>query len=63
MEVQLVDNVLREIQRLSHNAARDQLHQHWKYLQKLSLKIKRFRYLEYEADEKELNEILRALCL
>ena len=45
MEIQLVDNVLREIQRRSQKAARDQLYQYQKYLQNMYSKIEKLRYL------------------
>ena len=62
MEIQLVDSVLREIQRRSQKAARDQLYQYQKYLQNMYSKIEKLRYLAYQEDVQELNKILRMLC-
>ena len=62
IEIQLVDNVLREIQRRSQKAARDQLYQYQKYLQNMYSKIEKLRYLAYQEDVQELNKILRMLC-
>ena len=62
LEVQLVDNVLREIQRRSQKAAKDQLYQYQKYLQNMYSKIEKLRYLAYQEDVQELNKILRMLC-
>ena len=62
MEVHLVNNVLKEIQRRSEKAARDSLYQYHKYLEHLYCKIERLRYLEYESDVHELNRIIKLLC-
>ena len=62
MEIQLVDKVLREIQRRSQKAARDQLYQYQKYLQNMYSKIEKLRYLAYQEDVQELSKILRVLC-
>ena len=49
MQLELIHNILREIQRRSNKAARDHLYEHQKYLQNMYSKIKRVRNLQHES--------------
>ena len=68
MQLELINNILREIQRRSHKAARDHLYEYQKYLQNMYTKIERVRNRQHESAGRkaekveELKSNLHLLC-
>ena len=57
MELELINNILREIQRRSNKAARDHLYEYQKYLQNMYTKIVRVRNLQHESAGRKTEKV------
>ena len=68
MQLELMNNISREIQRRSNKAARDHLYEYLKYLQNMYCKMERVRNLQHECAGRkaemveELKSNLNLLC-
>ena len=57
MQLELINNILREIQRRSNKAARDHLYEYQKYLQNMYCKIERVRNLQHESAGRKAEKV------
>ena len=57
MQLELINNILREIQRRSNKAARDHLYEYQKYLQNMYSKIERVRNLQHESAGRKAEKV------
>ena len=57
MQLELINNILREIQRRSNKAARDHLYEYQKYLQNMYCKIERVRKLQHESAGRKAEKV------
>ena len=57
MQLELINNILREIQRRSHKAARDHLYEYQKYLQNMYTKIERVRNRQHKSAGRKAEKV------
>ena len=57
MQLKLINNILREIQRRSNKAARNHLYEYQKYLQNMYCKIERVRNLQHKSAGRKAEKV------
>ena len=57
MQLKLINNILREIQRRSNKGARDHLYEYQKYLQNMYCKIERVRNLQHKSAGRKAEKV------